>query len=260
MALVTGASRGIGAAIAQRLAAAGAKVAIAARTIEPVERYAGSLSETAARIREMGATVHAIQADMAKSADRRRMVDEAVSALGPVDILVNNAAVTYYAPFTEFTEKRYQLMFEVQVRAPFETTQLVVPGMRARGAGWVLNITSRAGIHPQGPPFEELWTRGFTVYGMVKGALDRFSTGLAAELYDDGIAVNSLAPWDNVLTPGAAAHELVDGFVMEDIGWMTEAAVVLCSADPKVMTGKVVYSQPFLAGLNRRPHSGPSAT
>ena len=133
------------------------------------------------------------------------------TTLGSIDILVNNAAVTYYIPFTEFPEKRYRLMFEVQVRAPFELAQMVVPGMRERGAGWILNITSRAGIHPQGPPFMELYKRGFSVYGMVKAALDRFSTGLAAEVYDDGIAVNSLAPWDNVVTPGAGAHDLVAG-------------------------------------------------
>ena len=67
---------------------------------------------------------------------------------------------------------------------------------------------------------------------MVKAALDRFSTGLAAELYDDGIAVNSLAPWDNVLTPGAGAHDLVKGFAIEDVSWMAEAALALCSGDP----------------------------
>jgi citronellol/citronellal dehydrogenase len=253
VALVTGASRGIGAAIAERLAEAGAKVAAVARTLEPDPKYVGSLSETVTRIRGAGGTVVPIQADISKQADRQRMVAEAVDAFGPIDILVNNAAVTFYLPFTEFPEKRYNLMFEVQVRAPFELAQMVVPGMRERGAGWILNITSRAGVHPQGPPFDEVHKRGFSVYGMVKAALDRFTTGLAAEVYDDGIAVNSLAPWDNVATPGAGAHDLINEFALEDISLMAEAALALCCGDPAKLTGRVAYSQPLLAELQRRP-------
>ena len=119
------------------------------------------------------------------------------------------------------------------MRAPFELAQMVVPGMRERGAGWILNITSRAGIHPQGPPFMELYKRGFTVYGMVKAALDRFTTGLAAEVYDDGIAVNSLAPWDNVAHAGCRCpRPRRRGSPTEDISWMAEAALALCSCDP----------------------------
>ncbi len=253
VALITGASRGIGAGIAERLAEAGAKVAVAARTLDPDPKYVGSLSDVVKRISDAGGTVVPIQADISKSEDRRRMVDETVEQLGPIDILVNNAAVTFYVPFEEFPEKRYNLMFEVQVRAPFELAQFVVPGMRQRKQGWILNITSRAGIHPQGPPYMELYKRGFSVYGMVKAALDRFTTGLAAEVFDDGIAVNSLAPWDNVITPGAGAHDLVKGFPTEDISWMTEAALVLCSCDPAKITGRVAYSQPLLASLQRRP-------
>jgi NAD(P)-dependent dehydrogenase (short-subunit alcohol dehydrogenase family) len=254
VALVTGASRGIGAAIAERLAEAGAKVAVSARTLDPVEKYEGSLSETVDRIRDAGGTVVAVQADMAKPEDRKQAVDETAAQLGPIDILVNNAAITYYMPFTDFSEKRYRLMFEVQVRAPFELAQMVVPGMRERGKGWILNITSRAGIHPQGPPFNPMYRDyGFSVYGMVKAALDRFTTGLAAEVYDDGIAVNSLAPWDNVATPGASAHDLVENFPLEDISLMTESALVLCSCDPTTITGRVAYSQPFLAEQQRRP-------
>ncbi len=256
VALVTGASRGIGAAIAERLAAAGAKVAASARTLDPDPKYDGCLRDTISRITAAGGVAVPIQADISKQDDRRRMVDETVEQLGPIDILVNNAAVTFYLPFETFPEKRYNLMFETQVRAPFDLAQMVVPGMRERRRGWILNITSRAGQHPMGPPFDEVYTRGFSVYGMVKGALDRFSTGLAAELHADGIAVNSLAPWDNVATPGASGHDLIDEFATEDISLMAEAALLLCSGDRSRLTGTVSYSQPLLARLQRHPQIG----
>lgn len=253
VALVTGASRGLGAAIAERLAQAGARVAVSARTLDPDPRYEGSLTETVARITAAGGEAVPVQCDLSSADDRQRMISTTVDRLGPIDILVNNAAVTFFSPFTEFTEKRFRLMFEVQVRAPYELSQLVVPSMRERGAGWILNITSRAGVHPAGPPYEAIYKEGFSVYGMVKAALDRFSTGLAAELYDDGIAVNSLAPWDNVATPGAGAHSLVDGFKLEGPEWIAEGALALCSGDPATLTGRVAYSQPLLAELQRRP-------
>jgi citronellol/citronellal dehydrogenase len=253
VAIVTGASRGLGAAIAERFAEEGARVAVSARTLEPDERYEGSLRDTVERITKAGGEALPVQIDLSKQEDRQRLIAETVAGLGPVDILVNNAAVTFLLPFTEFPEKRYDLMFEVQVRTPYELAQMVVPSMRERGGGWILNISSRAGIHPAGPPFEPIHKAGFTVYGMVKAALDRFSTALAAELYDDNIAVNSLAPWDNVATPGAGHHSLVEGFRLEDEGWIAEAALELCKADPQRLTGRVAYSQPLCAELQVRP-------
>jgi NAD(P)-dependent dehydrogenase (short-subunit alcohol dehydrogenase family) len=183
-------------------------------------------------------------------------VSEVVDRLGPVDILVNDAAITYLSPVTEFSEKRWRLMFEVQVRAPFELAQLVLPSMRARGRGAILNISSRSAVHPVGPPFDELHAAGgWSVYGMCKAAINRFTTALAAEVYVDGVVVNSLAPWDNVATPGAGAHDLVDDFVLEGPEWMAEAALALCSGPPE-LTGRIAYSQPLLAELGLRPPGG----
>jgi citronellol/citronellal dehydrogenase len=257
VALVTGASRGIGRAIAERLASEGARVAVSARTLEPDPRYVGSLQETVEQITASGHEAVAVRCDLSEPDARRRMVDQTEDLLGPVDILVNNAAVTFFLPFDDFGERRWRLMFEVQVRAPYELAQFVVPGMRARGQGWILNISSRAGVHPQGPPFDEFHTSGgVTVYGMVKAALDRFSTALAAELYADNIAVNSLSPWDNVATPGAGHHDLVSNYRLEEPDVIAEAALLLCSSPPKQLTGRVAYSQPLLAEHNPRPETG----
>ncbi len=253
VAVVTGASRGIGAAIARRLAEEGAAVVLSARTLEPDPRVEGSLVETADAIRVAGGEAIAVQCDLSKADDRHHLIAETERRLGPVDILVNNAAVTFLLPIEEFPRKRFDLMVEVQLWAPYELTQLVVPKMKERGEGWILNITSRAANMAPGPPFDDVQKGGFTVYGSVKAALDRLSNSMAAELYDQGIAVNALAPWDNVATPGAGRHDLVDGFALEGEEWIAEAALLLCSSSPKQLTGRVAYSQPLLNEFKLRP-------
>jgi citronellol/citronellal dehydrogenase len=251
VAIVTGASRGIGAEIAARFAAAGAAVAVTARTVEastsPLE---GTLGETVARIEAGGGTAVAIRADMSRPEDRERVVAEAIAQLGAPDILVSNAAVTYFTRVEDFTPRRFQLMFDVQVEAPFHLAQLVIPGMREKGGGWILNISSGAARHPSIPP--NAWAgRGGTVYGMCKAALERFSTGLAAELYSDNIAVNALSPNAVVPTPGTLFHHLTsaDDPKNEPPSVMAEAALALCSGDQRTLTGRVTYSRDLLAEL-----------
>jgi NAD(P)-dependent dehydrogenase (short-subunit alcohol dehydrogenase family) len=164
--------------------------------------------------------------------------------LGPIDILVNNAAVTWFAPIEEFTDKRFALMFEVQVTAAVDLARRVVPGMRQRGGGAVLNISSRAAIHPT----PDRPARGGTVYGMCKAALERFSTGLANELHADGILVNALSPSRVVPTAGTVHHHLTtyDDPDAEPTDVMAEAALRLCRPTPagaRPLTGLVAYSQ-----------------
>ena len=251
VAIVTGASRGIGAAIAERFAAAGARVAVSARTVDPADhQLPGTITDTVARIRDAGGTAEAFQADLSRAADRERLVHDVTERLGDVDILVNNAAVTYFTPIREFTARRMALMFEVQVTAPTQLAQLVAPGMCERGRGWILNISSIAARHPTLPPTERA-TRGGTVYGMCKAAIERFSTGLAAELYSSGVAVNSLAPTKVVPTPGTLFHHLTttDDPNAEPPSVMAEAALQLCHAPANERIGLVVYSQELLAEL-----------
>jgi citronellol/citronellal dehydrogenase len=251
VAIVTGASRGIGAEIARRFGAAGAAVAVAARTTDPsMARLAGTIGETAGQIQAAGGTAVAIAADLARPDDRERLVAETTRQLGAPDILVSNAAVSYFTRVEDFSQKRYALMFAVQVEAPFHLATLVTPGMRAAGAGWILNISSIAAVHPKMPP--SAWAgRGSTVYGMCKAALERFTTGLAAELYGDNIAVNSLAPNQVVPTPGTLFHRLTteDDPSNEPPAVMAEAALALCHRDPRSLTGRVAYSQDLLREL-----------
>jgi citronellol/citronellal dehydrogenase len=256
VALVTGASRGIGAAIARRLAADGAIVACAARTLDPDPRYEGTLNETVATITGDGGRAEPFQADLSTTDDRHRLVAEVSESLGPIEILVNNAAVTFFQPIDTFPEKRFRLMIEMQVWSALELSQLVIPGMREAGGGWILNISSRAAVNPVGPPFEDFYSKfGSSVYGLCKAALERLSLGMAAELYVDGIAVNALAPWHNVSTPGAGTHDLVDDYELEPVELIAEAALQLCSGDRERLTARVAHSQPLLAELGVQPRS-----
>jgi NAD(P)-dependent dehydrogenase (short-subunit alcohol dehydrogenase family) len=254
VAIVTGASRGIGAEIARRFGAEGAAVAVTARTTEPASSpLPGTIGETVAEICAAGGISVAIPADLARRDDRELLVRETMRQLGAADILVNNAAVSYFSRVEDFTAKRYALMFAIQVEAPFQLAQLALPAMRERGSGWILNISSVAARHPIMPPSG--WAgRGSTVYGMCKAALERFSTGLAAELYADNIAVNALSPTRVVPTPGTLYHGLTtqDDPAAEPPAVMAEAALMLCHADPQTLTGRVTYSQELLAELGVR--------
>jgi len=249
VAIVTGASRGIGAEIARRFGQAGAAVAVTARTTEAaMSALPGTIGETTQQIRDAGGTAVAVPADLSRPEDRERLVADATQQLGPADILVSNAAVTYFTRVEDFTARRFQLMFDVQVEGPFHLAQLVIPAMREKGRGWILNISSIAARHPAMPPTG--WaSRGGTVYGMCKAALERFSTGLAAELYDDDIAVNALSPSRVVPTPGTIFHHLTseDDPNSEPPSVMAEAALRLCGGEPKMLTGRIAYSQELLA-------------
>ena len=243
---MTGGSRGLGKAIAHRLAAEGATVAITARTMDPDDKYVGSLRETCDEIMAAGGQAFAVQADLAQSEERERLVAEVIEAVGSPDILVNNAAVTFLRQLDEFPERRVKVMFEMHVFAPLHLVQLVLPGMRERKRGWICNMTSIAADKPPGPPFSDFDTAaGFGVYGMCKAAQDRLTGSLAAELYADGIAVNSAAPSDPVATEGAGALDLAKTNT-EDISLITETAFRLCTADPATFTGRIVRTQPFL--------------
>lgn len=259
VAIVTGASRGIGAAIAQRFAAEGAAVAVTARTAEPGSSHLdGSLSETVELIEAAGGRAIAIAADLAEPTfDAAALVGSVQQQLGPVDILVNNAAACFYLPWDVVSASRYNVMFRVNVDAPWRLSTAVLPGMRDRSRGWIVNISSMVTEQPVGPPFIPFHAEhGATLYGASKAALERMSSGLAAEVHRHGITVNVVSPVAAVATPGVVALGLMPGedTHVEPVEQMAEAALALATADPATLTGWIGTSHDLLAELGRVVH------
>ena len=253
VAVVTGASRGIGEAIALRYAMEGARVIVSARTLEEGDHILeGSINGVVKKIKDAGGEAHAVRCDLALEDHRCNLVAEAESKFGSIDILCNNAAVTYFVPVESFKNKHYQLMMEVQVYAPFQLAQMVLPGMKEKQAGWILNISSHAALHPAA----NAGGRGGTVYGMCKAALERMTTGLASEVYGDGIGVNVISP-GLVATPGVMHHNLITEDTPEErvtpIEHMSEACLRLVYGNQKKLTGKITYADDMLRDYDLRP-------
>lgn len=255
VAIVTGASRGIGEAIARRLAMEGAKVVVSARTVEQSEHpLPGTITDTVARIKAAGGEAHAIKCDMSSAEDRKNLIEETNRVYGPCDILVNNAAVTFYNPIVQFSEKRMKLMMEVQVYGPIELAQMCYDGMKEKGRGHVIYISSGAAYHPR-QPYPEGPARGGTVYGMCKAAMERFSTGYASEVFADNIAVNAISP-GLVATPGTVLHKLVNEnnvAMQSPVEAIAEAVCFYARSEPKSMTGRVDHIQEFMKEQNLEP-------
>jgi citronellol/citronellal dehydrogenase len=255
VAFVTGASRGIGAAIAERLAAAGARVAAVARTLdEPRPKAPGTLRETVARIEARGGLAVAIPADVLDDATLEAAVARCRAELGAIEILVNNAACGPYRPFEKQDARDFATTFDGNVRAPFALAQRIVPDMRARGRGWIVNVSSATAERPAGPPFAA-WERhgGHQLYASSKAALNRLSVALAAELEGSGIAVNTLAPVAAVLTASVEAlgiQRWLEPEMIEPVEAMAEATLALCTCDAS-FTGRVTYSLPLLREWGR---------
>ena len=184
VALVTGASRGIGRAIALRLAADGLAVAVAARTADQVDDT----------VRAAGRGALALVLDVTDAAAVAASVERTARELGPVDVLVNNAGLAESAPFVKTEPELWDRHFAVNVRAPYLLARAVLPGMLARRWGRVINVASLAGLF--GSPY-------VTAYTASKHALVGFTRALATEVSGKGVTVNALCP----------------GFVATDLVW-----------------------------------------
>lgn len=181
VALVTGASRGVGRAVAIALAQAGADVACAARATDGAPLpLPGTVDETVRAVQATGRRGLAVPTNLADPAQVEAMVRATVAHFGRVDILINNAAITFPGDLA-LSMRRYDLVMAVNLRAPLQATRLVAEGMRARRDGAIVNVSSAAALFP---------VPGLMAYGMSKAALERMTGDCAEQLRPFGVAVN----------------------------------------------------------------------
>jgi NAD(P)-dependent dehydrogenase (short-subunit alcohol dehydrogenase family) len=256
VALVTGASRGIGRAIARRFSAEGAAVVLNASRIGQHGALAGTLAETVSEIQAAGGRAAAVVADLADAEARVGLIERAGEAFGPIDVLVNNAAGAKMRLPSESTTEERRFMFDLNVNAPVDLAQQAIPGMKARGRGWILNISSATSTQPSVPYRDsKLGALIIGPYGASKAALDRYTQALAHEVAEHGIFVNAMAPVAIVLTQGAdyvrdIARRNPD--MVEPVEMMAEAALELCTGRH---VGRVVFSRQLVHEVGRKVRS-----
>jgi 7-alpha-hydroxysteroid dehydrogenase len=274
-AIVTGASRGLGRSIALALAAEGAAVAVAARTEEVWnDKLPGTIGETVAEIEAAGGRAVAIRADLTNRDDLPRLVDEARDALGPITVLVNNAAFTAPgrppAPGAPTPQKKapsvkapvpqadwpsfvgtpvhaFRRHFEIAVFAAYELMQLVVPDMINAGGGAIVNISSIASRIPGMGPYRDFSGGVLPGYGGSKAALEHLTESAAYELQRRNIAVNALSPSEAKMTPGLSSYRMDFDKVGSNADF-AEAVVRLALVDPSAVTGRTIGHREVLDG------------
>ena len=241
--IISGASRGIGKGLALGTAQEGARVVCAARTVTPrSDGLTGTIHETVAEIEAAGGEALAVRCDVGEPDDVSALVHTAIDTYGRVDVLVNNAMSPTRGLFAETTADMWDESMRINVRSLFTTCQAVVPHMTAQGAGSIINVSSGAAAHTISagmPP-------GYLVYSVAKAALERFTTALALEVAEMGIAVNALRP--GAVKTEMSVHELGEDFDWS--AWQVPAAVVpavvfLAEQDGSGFTGQIVSSPEF---------------
>ena len=231
VAIVTGASRGIGRAAAIELARAGAQVAVVARTTRPLKNIDGTLGQTAETIRVYGGEAIAVKADISDEQSVAVMLHQTLEAFGGIDILVNNAATNQPARFLDMPQKTWDRIMAVNLRGTVLCTRAVLPELLRRGRGHIINISSMMTKHLTNEPFTGI------AYDVTKAAMNRLTLGLAEELRPAGIAVNALMP-DNTESDGwAFLNPAVDRSGWDRPEDWGRYVALLASCDPAAHTG-----------------------
>ncbi len=246
VAIVTGASRGIGKAVAIGFAREGAKVCIAARTVEPLKfGLPGSIALTEDEIRAAGGEALALKTDITKEEEVEEMVKQVLAKWGRIDILVNNAAVAAPGLFVDTTVKKLNLVVAVNVMGMFLCTKAVLPTMIKQHKGSIINTSSGAADRKvKGPT-------GVS-YGTVKSAIEHFTCELAAEVGVHNIAVNCYKPMQRVATEGYLFN-LPPDFDKSGLKGpenMVKAAIFLAQQDATGVTGTVNWEQELIEWHN----------
>jgi citronellol/citronellal dehydrogenase len=241
---ITGASRGIGLAIANRAAQDGAMVAIAAKTTEPHPKLPGTIFTAAEEIEAAGGKALPIQCDLRDENQIASAVSQAVEAFDGLDILINNASAINLTPTLQTPAKRFDLMFSVNVRATFLTSQAAIPALKE---------SAKAGRNPHilmmSPPLsmKSKWFKNHLAYTMAKYGMSMCVLGLADELKRDGISVNALWPRTAIDTAALQMIPGIDTAACRTPEILADAAHVILAGAPR--TGEFLVDDEVLASV-----------
>jgi citronellol/citronellal dehydrogenase len=228
---ITGASRGIGREIALTAAREGANVAIAAKTVEPHPKLAGTIHTVAEEVRAAGGQALPMQLDVRDEAAITAAIDATARHFGGLDILVNNASAISLTPTTGTPAKRFDLMFGVNVRATFLCSQAAIPHLRKAANAHILTLSPPLGMKPE-------WFAGHVAYSISKYGMSMCTLGMAEELRPFGIAVNSLWPRTTIATAAVEVHFPEEIFrASRHPAIMADAARAILTSDAKTHTG-----------------------
>jgi citronellol/citronellal dehydrogenase len=240
-AIITGGSRGIGLAIAKRLAAEGVNVVVAAKTTEPHPKLPGTIYEAAEEIKNLGGIALALVLDLRDEEQIQKVVSDTVAHFGGIDILVNNASAIYLAGVEYTPSKRYDLMHQINVRGTFLMSQACIPFLKKSTHAHILNLSPPLDIKPA-------WFENHTAYTMSKFGMSMVALGLSAELKPYGVAANGLWPRTTIAT--AAVQNLLGGdALIKQSRWpaiVADAAAYILSQDPKTTTGNFFIDEDVL--------------
>ena len=241
---ITGGSRGIGLAIAIRAAKDGAMIAIAAKTNEPNPKLPGTIHTAASDIRAAGGAALAIQCDLRDENQISAAVDQAAKEFGGIDILINNASAINLTPTLQTPAKRFDLMFDVNVRGTFLTSQAVLPHLQE---------SAKAGRNPHiltlSPPLsmKSKWFRNHVAYTMAKYGMSMCVLGMAEEFKREKIAVNALWPRTAIDTAALAMIPGVDTAACRTPEILADAAYIILNRESTSCSGNFFVDDEVLA-------------
>lgn len=237
---LTGASRGIGLAIAKRVAQDGANVVVCSKTFDPHPTLPGTIHETAQAVEACGGKALAIEMDVRDENAVKAAVEKAVATFGGIDICINNAAAFWIGHSMETSAKRHDLLFDINERGTYLVTSACYPYLKQSENPHILNLSPPLDLKP-------LWFKYTSPYSVSKFAVSLYSLGWASEFKPDGIAVNTLWPRVGIESPAAVVHggeELRVEFRKPEI--MADAAYAILTKDSKQFTGNFCIDDTFL--------------
>ena len=240
VAVVTGASRGIGKALALRLAAEGADVVVAAKSEQSSERLPGSIHETADAIRALGRRALAVPTDVRSEDAIRNMIERTVADFGRLDILVNNAGAIWTQPILETPPKRFDLMMGINVRAAYIACYYALPHMVKQQWGHVLNMCPRLSTEP---------SPGKVAYMISKLGMARVAIGLAAEHQKDNIAGNALWPRTIIESQASINWKMFGRSQWRTPEILCDASLAIFAQEPRTSTGRQWIDEEALTEL-----------